>query len=242
MLTAYDYATALILDESGIDAILVGDSCANVFAGESSTVFMSFSEMRYHVRIVSRAVKKATLVADMPFMSHRSGSDTALRHAGILLQAGADAVKLEGAGEVVGMVSRMVELGIPVMGHLGLKPQSVRQSGGYKMYGKTDAEVDRLLADAKELEEAGIFGIVLELIPPEVGRLVSEALTIPTIGIGAGPHTDGQILVVNDMLGLTTGKVPKFARKYTDLQESMSKAFRDYTADVKAGKFPQSDG
>ena len=238
-LTAYEYLFARILDEAGVDMILVGDSLGMVFAGYESTVRVTMEQMLYHTRIVASAVERALVVGDMPFMSFQVSPEEALRNAGRFLQeAGAQAVKVEGGEEVAEQVKRMVEAGIPVLGHLGLTPQSVYQLGGYGVQAREEDEARKLLHDAEVLQEAGAFAVVLEKVPGELAREVTERLHIPTIGIGAGPHCDGQILVTQDMLGLFERFRPKFVRRYAELGRLAREAVAQYGQDVREGTFP----
>jgi len=238
-LTAYDFIMAQLLDASELDVILVGDSASTVFAGNDTTLPIRMDEMLYHVRVVSKAVQRALVVADMPFMSYQVSTDEALRNAGRFMQeANAEAVKLEGGTEFLPIVQRLVEVGIPVMGHLGLTPQSINKFGTYRTRGTDHQEADRILSDAKALQDAGIFALVLEKIPTPLAKTVSEALEIPTIGIGAGPFCDGQILVTHDMLGLYEKFSPRFVRKYAEIANTMREAFSRFTSDVKTRSFP----
>ena len=239
MLTAYDYLSARILDESGIPILLVGDSLGMVMLGHPTTLPVTMEDMLHHAKAVARGARQALLVGDMPFMSYQASVDDAVRNAGRFVQEGGmHAVKLEGGGAVVEITRRLTEAGIPVMGHLGLTPQSVHQMGGFKVQGKTDAQAARILADAKALEKAGAFSLVLEGMPSKLAAEITHALRIPTIGIGAGPGCDGQVLVFHDMLGLTTGKAPKFVKRYANLAEEISRAVTAYAEDVRTGKFP----
>ncbi len=241
-LTAYDYLTALFLDDAGIDIILVGDSGAMVFAGHETTIPITMDEMIYHVRAASRGVKRALLVGDMPFLSFQVSSEEALRNAGrFIKEGGAEAVKMEGGEAIAETVSRVVNAGIPVMGHLGLTPQSINRFGGYKVQARTESEVQRLIADAKALEQAGAFAIVLEKIPALSAKQITEAVKVPTIGIGAGPYCDGQILVTHDMLGLFEKFRPKFVRVYAELGRQIREACAQYAEDVKLGHFPSQE-
>lgn len=237
-LTAYDYPTAKILDESGIDLILVGDSAANVFAGEKTTLPITMDEMLYHTRIVSRAVSHALVIADMPFLSYQASRDTAVYNAGRFLKAGACGVKLEGGTPVIDTVRRLVDLGIPVMGHLGLTPQSIHKFGGYKLQGKTEEEQKKLVEEAQLLESVGCFSLVLEKIPAQLAHIITEKLSIPVIGIGAGIHCDGQILVLHDMLGLFENFVPKFVKRYAHIGNEIRRAVQQYSDEVKRGIYP----
>ncbi len=239
MLTAYDFLSARILDEAGIPILLVGDSLGMVVLGHPTTLPVTMDEMVHHAKAVSRGARQALLVGDMPFMSYQASIDDAVANAGRFMQeAGMHAVKLEGGGRVVELTRRLTEAGIPVMGHLGLTPQSVHQMGGFKVQGKTDKQAARILADARALEEAGAFSIVLEGMPSKLAAEVTHALRIPTIGIGAGPATDGQVLVLHDMLGLTTGKAPKFVKRYANLADEIARAATEYAEDVRGGRFP----
>ncbi len=241
-LTAYDAITAKVLDESGIDIILVGDSLSNVFQGNETTIPVTLDEMIYHAKIVVRAVKRALVVVDMPFMSYQVDAEEALRNAGrILKETAASAVKLEGGQAIAESVRRMTEIGIPVMGHLGLTPQSINKFGGYKPRGEEKTEASRILADAKLLESAGAFSIVLEKIPAQLAAKVTKSAKVPTIGIGAGESCDGQILVYADMLGLTQDFKPRFVRHYANIAEEMHNAFVRYIDEVKKGKFPSKE-
>jgi len=239
MLTAYDFLSARILDEAGIPILLVGDSLGMVMLGYPTTLPVTLDDMLHHAKAVSRGARQALLVGDMPFMSYHESAEQAIASAGRFLQeAGMHAVKLEGGGRVVEITRRLTEVGIPVMGHLGLTPQFVHQMGGFKVQGKTEAQAVRILADAKELEHAGAFSLVLEGVPSKLAAEVTHSLRIPTIGIGAGPSTDGQVLVFHDMLGLTTGKAPKFVKRYANLAEEIARAATEYAEDVRTGKFP----
>ncbi len=241
-LTAYEALFAGYLDECDIDFILVGDSAGMVFAGHETTVPVTMDEMVYHTRSVRRSVKNTLLVADMPFMSYQTSVEDALRNAGRLLkEGGAEAVKMEGGKRIIDRVEACIAAGIPVMGHLGMTPQSVNQFGGFKTQGKKINEAENLKNDALALEKAGVFGIVLEKIPAELGKEISEALEIPTIGIGAGSQTDGQILVTQDMLGMFEKFKPKFVRLYAQLAGEIKEAIADYSKDVKNSTFPNKD-
>ncbi len=239
MLTAYDYLVARYLDQVGMDIVLVGDSLGNVVHGYETTLPVTVDDMIYHAKAVKRAVRNALIVVDMPFMSFQSSLDDAVKNAGrIMKEVGVGAVKLEGGSYIADIVRHLVRIGIPVMGHLGLTPQAINKFGTYEVRAQDPAEARELLHDAKVLEEAGVFAIVLEKIPSDLARKVTKAVSVPTIGIGAGPHCDGQVLVVYDMLGLTEEFQPRFVRRYEELAETMRKAFRAYIADVKRGKFP----
>ncbi|HCR70090.1 MAG TPA: 3-methyl-2-oxobutanoate hydroxymethyltransferase [Anaerolineae bacterium] len=239
MLTAYDYPTAMAIDKAGIDSILVGDSLAMVVLGYENTLPVTMEEMLHHARAVARGAKSALLIGDMPFMSYQVSVEDAVRNAGrFLQQANMDAVKLEGGRERADAVRAIVGAGIPVMGHLGLTPQSVNQLGGFRAQGKTASAAKRLLEDTQILEEAGAFSIVLESVPARLGELISKKISIPTIGIGAGLGCDGQVLVTHDLLGLFDRFTPKFVKKYANLHEVMNKAFTEYIDDVETKKFP----
>ncbi len=242
MLTAYDYATAQAVDRAGIDVILVGDSLGMVILGYETTLPVTMEDMLHHCKAVARGARTALLVGDMPFLSYQVSVPEAVRNAGRFLQeAGMDAVKLEGGRERRDAVEAIVSTGIPVMGHLGLTPQSVHQFGGFQAQAKTTASAERLIEDALQLQDAGCFAIVLESIPARLGKWVSERLDIPTIGIGAGPGCDGQVLVTHDLLGLFDRFTPKFVRKYADLHAEMAHAFEAYVADVESGAFPTEE-
>lgn len=239
MLTAYDYTMGGIVDSAGIDVILVGDSASNVMAGHDTTVPMTMDHMIYHTSCVVRAVNRALVIADLPFMTYQVTAKEALINAGRMMkEAGAHAVKLEGGNSIANTVKKIVDAGIPVMGHLGLTPQSIYKFGTYKVRAKEEEEAEQLLKDALELEKAGVFSIVLEKIPSGLAKKVTESLSVPTIGIGAGPHCDGQVLVLHDMLGLNKDFSPRFLRRYADLHESMTGAVQHYISDVKEGTFP----
>lgn len=239
MLTAYDYSMASLVDAAGIDTILVGDSLGNVVLGYDSTVPVTVDDMVHHSRAVSRGVKRAMVVCDLPFLSYHVSREESVRNAGRLMQEGlAHAVKLEGGSEVADKVKAITDAGIPVMGHLGLTPQSVHQLGGYKVQGKDGDAARKLLEDAKSLELAGAFAIVLECIPQQLAKTISESLSIPTIGIGAGVHCDGQVLVINDLLGMFSDFTPKFVKQYANLKEQIIGACSSYVEEVKAKSFP----
>lgn len=239
MLTAYDFLVAKYLDQVGIDIILVGDSLGNVVHGYETTLPVTVDDMIYHAKAVKRAVKNALIVVDMPFMSFQTSIDDAIRNAGrIMKEVGVGAVKLEGGAYIADIVKHLVNIGIPVMGHLGLTPQAINKFGTYEVRATSKDEAVRLIEDAKILTDAGAFSIVLEKIPAVLAKKVTETIPIPTIGIGAGPHCDGQVLVVYDMLGLTEEFKPRFVRRYSEVAETMRVAFRTYIKDVKAGKFP----
>lgn len=242
MLTAYDYPFAQIADEAGIDAILVGDSLAMVVQGMENTIAVTMDEMVYHTRMVSRAAKRAMVIADMPYLSYQISVDDALRNAGrFLKEAAAQAVKLEGGREIADRVRALTAAEIPVMAHIGLTPQALHRMGGYKVQGKTEEAARRLTEDAKILEDAGAFSIVLEAIPAKLARRITSEITIPTIGIGAGPDCDGQVLVLHDVLGLFERFTPKFVKRYAELKKEALKAIADYKAEVEKGTFPDKD-
>ena len=239
MLTAYDYAIAKLIDEVGTPLILVGDSLGMVMLGYESTIPVTMAEMLHHTKAVVRGAKHALIIGDMPFMTYNISVEDALRNAARFIQeGGAQAVKLEGGETVAETVSRLVACGIPVQGHIGLTPQSINQLGGYKVIGKTPEVAIRLLNDARSLEQAGVFSIVLEAVPAQLSKLITERVSVPTIGIGAGKHCDGQVQVISDLLGLYTDFVPKHAKQYTKLSVSINKAVTDYIAEVKSGDFP----
>ena len=239
MLTAYDYPTASAMDKAGIDSILVGDSLAMVVLGYENTLPVTMEEMLHHARAVARGAKSALLVGDMPFMSYQVNVDEALRNAGrFLQQGGMDAVKLEGGRERADAVKAITGAGIPVMGHLGLTPQSIHQLGGFRAQGKTATAAKRLLEDAKILEEAGAFSLVLESVPARLAEYISQKISIPTIGIGAGAGCDGQVLVTHDLLGLFDRFTPKFVKKYADFHGEMKRAFGEYLEEVQTRQFP----
>ena len=239
MLTAYDYSTAKIVDEAGIPLILVGDSLGMVVLGYESTIPVTMEEMLHHTKAVVRGAKRAMVIGDMPFMTYHISIDDALRNAARFIQEGsAQAVKLEGGVTVAEKVRRIVECGMPVMGHIGLTPQSIHQFGGFKLQGKTPETAARLLEDARALEQAGAFAIVLETIPAQLARIITAKVNIPTIGIGAGIDCDGQVLVINDLLGSFTDFVPKHAKQYAKLADIIRKAVTEYHNEVKAGSFP----
>ena len=239
MLTAYDYATAKLIDESGIPIILVGDSLGMVVLGYESTIPVTMDEMLHHTRAVVRGAKQALVVGDMPFMTYHATTSEALRNAARFIQeGGAQAVKLEGGEVMAETISRITSCGIPVMGHIGLTPQSVYQLGGYRVMGKTAEEAARLLRDALALEEAGAFAIVLELVPAPLSKLITEKLSVPTIGIGSGKDCDGQVQVISDLLGLYTDFVPKHAKQYAKLSDTIKEAVLSYMAEVQAETFP----
>ncbi len=239
MLTAYDYSMARILDEAGIDILLVGDSASNVMAGHETTLPITLEQMIYHAQSVIRAVKRSLVVVDLPFGSYQGNPmkalDSAIR---IMKESGAHSVKLEGGEEILESVARILSAGIPVMGHLGLTPQSIYKFGTYTVRAKEEDEANKLKKDARLLDEAGCYAIVLEKIPAKLGMEVSRLINTPTIGIGAGPHTDGQVLVTHDMLGITKDFNPRFLRRYVNLYDTIKEAVRQYSRDVKDGDFP----
>lgn len=239
MLTSYDFTTAGIVDKAGVDGILIGDSASNVMAGNSTTLPITIEQMVYHARSVVRAVERALVVCDMPFGSYQAGASDGVKNAIMIMkESGCDALKLEGGVEILETVRRILDAGIPVMGHLGLTPQSINKFGTYAVRAKEAAEAEKLISDAKALAESGCFAVVLEKVPASLAARVSKEINIPTIGIGAGNGTDGQILVVNDMLGMTQGFSPRFLRRYADLNTVMTDAVGNYVADVKNCDFP----
>jgi len=239
MLTAYDYLVAKYLDQVGIDIILVGDSLGNVVQGHETTLPVTVDDMIYHAKAVKRAVRNALIVVDMPFMSYQTSLDDAVRNCGrVMKEVGVGAVKLEGGEYLAEIVRHLVKIGIPVMGHLGLTPQAINRFGTYEVRAQEEVEAAQLLRDAQMLSEAGVFSIVLEKIPSGLAARVTSTIAVPTIGIGAGPHCDGQVLVVYDMLGLTEEFKPRFVRRYAELAEMMRSAFGQYIGDVKSGEFP----
>jgi 3-methyl-2-oxobutanoate hydroxymethyltransferase len=238
-LTAYDYPTARLMDEAGVDVVLVGDSVAMVALGYESTLPLTVEEALHHTKAARRGVQRALVVADMPYGSYHGELNEALRNAmRFVKEAGAEAVKVEGGERRLELIARLTEAEIPVMGHVGLTPQSVNALGGYRVQGKTPGTAEQLLRDARSVEAAGAFAIVLEAIPRELAAEITRTVRIPTIGIGAGPDCDGQVLVLHDMLGLTFQEVPKFARRYANVGEMISNAVREYCADVQNGSFP----
>ncbi len=242
MLTAYDYSMAKLIDEAGVDTILVGDSASNVMAGNETTLPITLDHMIYHAKSVIKAVKRALVIVDIPFGSYQGNSSEALRSAiRIMKESGAHAVKMEGGVEIKESVERILSAGVPVMGHLGLTPQSIYKFGTYTVRAKDQEEADKLLRDAVALEEYGCFGIVLEKIPSQLTRKVSESIHIPTIGIGAGPHADGQVLVMHDMLGINKEFNPRFLRRYADLETVITEAVSNYIKDIKSKNFPNDE-
>lgn len=242
MLTAYDYSLAGMVDEAGIDMILVGDSLGNVVLGYENTLAVTMEDMIHHSKTVVRASKNAMVVGDMPFLSYHISKKEAVRNAGRFIQeAGCQTVKLEGGTERVDTVKAILDAQIPVMGHIGLTPQSVHQFGGFKVQGKDLETAKKLVEDAKALDQAGVYCIVLECVPSELARRVTEEISVPTIGIGAGPYCDGQVLVINDMLGMFRGFTPKFVRKFANLEPLIMEALKNYKAEVEAGTFPAEE-
>ncbi len=238
-LTAYDYPTARIVDEAGIDVILVGDSLGNVVLGYGNTVPVTLEEILIHVKAVRRAVQRALLVADMPYGSFHTGADEAVRNAlRLVKEGGAEAIKLEGGHKRVSLVKRLVDEEIAVMGHIGLTPQSINKLGAYRVQGKTAKAAREMLDDARALEDAGVFAVVLEVVPREIARMITESLSIPTIGIGAGAHCDIQVLVLHDMLGFSFGKQARFVRPYANLRETITDAVSRFAEDVRNGTYP----
>ena len=241
VVTAYDFPTAWYADQAGVDAILVGDSLGMTGLGLEDTLGVGMEEMVHHTKAVGRGVQRALIIADMPFLTCRLGVREAVRNAGrFLRESRARAVKVEGAGGMLEPIAVMVEAGIPVMGHLGLTPQSLATLGGFKVQGRTPEALQRLIADAKALQEAGCFSLVLEAMPPEAARAVTDSLRIPTIGIGAGPHCDGQVLVGSDVLGITPRTPPKFVKQYARLGPAMQEAFAAFRKEVESGEFPDA--
>lgn len=241
MLTAYDYTMALLIDRNEVDMLLVGDSVGPIFSGYQNTLPVTVEEILYHTKAVVRARKNALVVSDMPFLSYQVSVEEALRNCGLMLKAGAEAVKLEGGSEIAETVFALTNAGIPVVGHIGLTPQFVNMLGGYKVQGKTDAARKKLLDDGKALEEAGVFSIVLECVPEDVAKEITDTLSVPTIGIGAGRYCDGQVLVINDIIGLFEGHRPKFVKRYLSLSPLIEQAVKDYVDDVKSGRFPSEN-
>ena len=239
MLTAYDFPFAQIVDEAGIDCILVGDSLGMVVQGLDNTLPVTMDEMIYHTKIVTRAVKNAMVIGDMPFMSYQAGPEEAVRNAGrFLKEAGASAIKLEGVGEVTDQIKAMTRSDIPVMAHIGLTPQSVHRMGGYKVQGKTGEAAKRLIDEAHRVEDAGAFAVLIEAVPMDLAQTITGELTVPTIGIGAGPHCDGQVLVLHDVIGLFDRFVPKFVKRYANLKTEAIGAIGRYREEVLNGSFP----
>lgn len=242
MLTAYDFTTAKMVDAGGVDAVLVGDSAANVMAGHETTLPITLDQMIYHTQCVVRGVERALVVADLPFGTYQSNPKKALKSSvRMMKEGGAHAVKLEGGKEISRSLEKIINAGIPVMGHLGLTPQSIYQFGTYKVRAKEDEEAEKLISDAKLLEELGCFALVLEKIPANLAKKVSESVAIPTIGIGAGQDCDGQVLVYHDMVGMNKGFSPKFLRRYLDLHTEITEAVSQYVRDVKDANFPNTN-
>ena len=242
MLTAYDYPTAQIVDQSGIDMILVGDSLGMVVQGVTSTLPVTMDEMIYHTKMVSRGTASALVVGDMPFLSYQTHKSEAIRNAGrFLKEAGAESVKLEGGSQMAETIRAIVNAGIPVVAHIGLTPQYVHMLGGFKVQGKDDAAREKILADARAVQDAGAFSVVLEAMPSSLAAEIHAMLHIPTIGIGAGPDCDGQVLVLHDLLGLFDRFTPKFVKQYSNLKEQALQAVREYKQDVEGGKFPSPE-
>ena len=242
MLTSYDYSLARLVDSAGIDVILVGDSASNVMAGNDTTVPITLDHMIYHAQCVVNGVDRALVVVDMPFGTYQGDTKLALKSAiRIMKESAGHAVKLEGGAEITDSIKRILTAGIPVMGHLGLTPQSIYKFGTYGVRAKGDEEAERLISDALELQESGCFAIVLEKIPADLAKMVSDRLDIPTIGIGAGPHCDGQVLVLHDMLGITKDFSPRFLRRYADLGDAVDNAVKQYITDVRSGDFPNDE-
>ncbi len=242
MLTAYDYPFAQIVDEAGIDAILVGDSLCMVVQGFENTLSVTMDEMIYHTKIVSRAVKSSMVVGDMPFMSYQASVEEAVRNAGrFLKEAGASAVKIEGAAEVAEHIRAMTKADIPVMAHIGLTPQSIHRIGGYKVQGRTEEAATRLIEEAHIAEDAGAFSIILEAVPMGLAKRITEEISIPTIGIGAGPYCDGQVLVLHDVIGLFERFLPKFAKRYVNIRDVVLKGIKKYKQEVEKEIFPSED-
>jgi 3-methyl-2-oxobutanoate hydroxymethyltransferase len=238
VVTAYDALFTRIVEQAGIETILVGDSLGVVVQGKANTLSVTMDDMLYHTKLVAGAAQRALVIGDMPFMSYQASQEDARRNAGRFLQAGAQAVKLEGGAAVVDQVAAMTNIGIPVMGHLGMTPQAVHVLGGYKVQGKGKDQATTLIEDAKALEEAGAFALVLEAIPAQLAKTITHSVSIPTIGIGAGSHCDGQVLVLYDLLGLFDDFVPKFVKPYAHLKADALQALRHYKEEVEQGKFP----
>ncbi|HET7317932.1 MAG TPA: 3-methyl-2-oxobutanoate hydroxymethyltransferase [Nitrospirota bacterium] len=242
MLTAYDFPTAQIVDQAGIDMILVGDSLGNVVQGVANTLPVTMDEMIYHTKMVSRAAQSALVVGDMPFLSYQTHKAEAIRNAGrFLKEAGAEAIKLEGGTQMGETIRAIVDAGIPVVAHIGLTPQYVHMLGGFKVQGKDEAAREKILADARAVQDAGAFSVVLEAMPASLAKEIREMLHIPTIGIGAGPDCDGQVLVLHDILGLFDRFTPKFVKKYANLKDQALKAVREYKQEVESGSFPSQE-
>jgi 3-methyl-2-oxobutanoate hydroxymethyltransferase len=242
MLTAYDFPTAQIVDQAGIDMILVGDSLGNVVQGVANTLPVTMDEMIYHTRMVSRAAASAMVVGDMPFLSYQTHKTEAVRNAGrFLKEAGAEAVKLEGGSQMAEAIRAIVDAGIPVVAHIGLTPQYIHMMGGFKVQGKDEAAREKILADARAIQDAGAFSVVIEAVPASLAKEIHEMLHIPTIGIGAGPDCDGQVLVLHDILGLFDRFTPKFVKRYANLKDQALKAVKEYKQEVESGSFPSQE-
>lgn len=241
VITSYDYTLASLCDKAGIDVLLVGDSAGMVMLGYENTIPVTMDQMCLFTEAVSRARKNSLLVADLPFMSYQTNIDDAIRNSGRLIKSGADAVKLEGGSVMAETISAIVDVGIPVMGHIGLQPQTTMLSQGYKVQGKTKDIAMKLIDDAKELEEAGVFSIALEMVSHEVAEIISETISVPTIGIGSGKGCDGQVLVVQDLLGMYDKLKPKFVKRYMNLSEDIVKALENYKEDIESGSFPAQE-
>ena len=241
VITSYDYTLASLCDKAGIDVMLVGDSAGMVMLGYENTIAVTMDQMCMFTEAVSRARKSSLLVADLPFMSYQASIEDAINNSGRLIKAGADAVKLEGGSIMAETISAIVDVGIPVMGHIGLQPQTTILAEGYKVQGKTKDSAMKLIEDAKELEDAGVFSIALEMVSHEVGQIISESVNIPTIGIGSGVNCDGQVLVVQDLLGMYDKIKPKFAKRYMNLSEDIVKSLEEYRTDVESGSFPAKE-
>ncbi|QNO13805.1 3-methyl-2-oxobutanoate hydroxymethyltransferase [Alkalicella caledoniensis] len=240
MLTAYDYSTAKLLDEAGVECLLVGDSLGMVMLGYDSTLKVTVDDMVHHTKAVARGAKRALVIADMPYLSYHISVEETIKNAGRLIQEGdAQGVKLEGGEEILDKIEALIKAQIPVLGHLGLTPQSVNMMGGYKVQGKSEEQAKQLIADAKLLEKAGVFGIVLECVPKQLADHISKSISIPTIGIGAGNGCDGQVLVIQDMLGMYSDLAPKFVKRYKNTGETMKEGVREYIQEVKSGAFPE---
>jgi len=241
VITSYDYTLASLCDKAGIDVLLVGDSAGMVMLGYENTISVTMDQMCMFTEAVSRARKNSLLVSDLPFMSYQASIEDAINNSGKLIKAGADAVKLEGGSIMAETISAIVDVGIPVMGHIGLQPQTTVLSEGYKVQGKTIDAAMKLIEDAKELEDAGVFSIALEMVSHEVAQIISETVSVPTIGIGSGVNCDGQVLVVQDLLGMYDKIKPKFAKRYMNLSEDIVKSLGDYKKDIESGKFPTKE-
>lgn len=242
MLTSYDYPMTRLLDEAGVDVLLVGDSAGNVVSGYENTLPVTMEEMLYHTRAVARGARRALVVGDMPFMSYQTGIDEARRNAGrFLKEGGAGAVKLEGGRNMEEVIRAIVDIDIPVMAHIGLTPQSVHRMGGFKVQGRDEAQRKQVLEDAKAVLRAGAFAVVMECVPASLAREITETLSIPTIGIGAGPDCDGQVLVIHDVLGLLKGFRPKFVKHYVNMAEAVDRAVKQYIQEVRDGTFPAKE-